>query len=110
MKLILAVTERRLAEAVMDELSGRGFPVTLVHEDGGLLVPGQGTLMVGAPDGAVDFVLKLLDHRCGAHLRHVNALLPGSDPTDLMVSEHTTVIEGGISIFVLPVRRFERFA
>jgi uncharacterized protein YaaQ len=110
MKLIFAVTERGLAESVMDELTGRGFPVTLVHEDGGLLVPGQGTLMVGVPDGAVDFVLNLLDHRCGARLRHVNALLPGSDPTDLMVSEHTTVIEGGISIFVLPVRRFERFA
>jgi uncharacterized protein YaaQ len=110
MKLIFAITERSLAESSMDELAGRGFPVTLVHEDGGFLVPGQGTLMIGVPDGAVDFVSSLLDHRCGARLRHVNALLPGSDPTDLLVEEHTTVIEGGVSIFVLPVRRFERFA
>ena len=56
--------------------------------------------MIGVPDGAVDFVLTVLDHVCGARQRQVSALLPGSDPTDLMISEHTSVIEGGVSIFV----------
>ena len=110
MKLIFVITERPLANEAMAELSGRGFPVTLVHEEGGLVEPGQGTLMIGVPDGAVDFVLTVLDHVCGARLRKVSALLPGSDPTDLMISEHTSVIEGGVSIFVLSVRRFERYA
>jgi uncharacterized protein YaaQ len=108
-KLIFAVTDRSLADAAMAELSGRGFPVTLVHEAGGLLAPGQGTLMIGVPDGAVEFALHVLDHACGTRLRQVNALLPGSDPTDLMISEQSSVIEGGVSIFVVPVRRFERF-
>lgn len=109
MKLILAVTERALADATLAELTGRGFPVTVIHEDGGFLVPGQGTLMIGVPDGAVDFVLNVLDQTCGTRLHRVNALLPGSDPTELPISEQTTVIEGGVSIFVMPVRRFERF-
>jgi len=47
---------------------------------------------------------------CGTRLRQVSALLPGSDPTDLMISEQSSVIEGGVSIFVVPVRRFERYA
>lgn len=110
MKLIMAVTERSLADAAISELVGRGFPVTLVHEAGGMLMPGQGTLMVGVPDGAVDFVLNVLDTVCGARLRQISALLPGSDPTDLMISEQSSVVEGGVSIFVVPVRRFERFA
>ena len=110
MKLIFAVTERSLADTVMAELSGRGFPVTLVHEAGGMLVPGQGTLMIGVPDRDVEFVLTVLDHACGTRLRKVSALLPGSDPTDLMISEQSSVIEGGVSIFVVPVRRFERYA
>ena len=110
MKLIFAVTERGLAAATMAALSGRGFPVTMVHEEGGLLIAGQGTLMIGVPDGAVDFVLNVIDSHCGARLRQMSALLPGSDPTDLMVSEQSSVIEGGVSIFVMPVRRFERIA
>jgi uncharacterized protein YaaQ len=110
MKLVLAVTERTLADVAVSELVGRGFPVTLVHEAGGILVPGQGTLMIGVPDGAVEFVMNVLDRVCGARLRQVSALLPGSDPTDLMISERSTVVEGGVSIFVVPVRRFERFA
>jgi uncharacterized protein YaaQ len=109
-KLIFAVTERALAEETIGELTSRGFPVTLIHADGGFLVPGQGTLMIGVPDGAVDFVLNVLDHICGSRLHRVNALLPGSDPTDLLISEHSSVIEGGVSIFVMPVRRFERFS
>lgn len=110
MKLILAVTERSLAEIALSELVGRGIPVTLVHEMGGMLSPGQGTLMVGVPDGAVEFVMTVLDSVCGARVRQVSALLPASDPTDLMISEHSSVVEGGVSIFVIPVRRFERFA
>ena len=110
MKLIFAVTERSLADMAVSELIGRGFPVTLVHEAGGLLLAGQGTLMIGVPDAAVDFVLNVLDQICGARLRQVSALLPGSDPTDLMISEQSSVTEGGVSIFVVPVRRFERYA
>ena len=110
MKLIFAVTDRELADRALTELTGRGFPVTVIHEAGGFLVPGQGTLMIGVPDAAVEFVLNSLDQLCGARLRQVSALLPGSDPTDLMISEQSSVTEGGVSIFVMTVRRFERFA
>jgi uncharacterized protein YaaQ len=110
MKLIFAVTERDLADATLGYLRGRGFPVTLIHEEGGFLIPGQGTLMIGVPDGAVDFVLNVLDEQCGARIRETNALLPASDPTDLLVSERSAVLEGGVSIFVVNVRRFERIS
>lgn len=110
MKLIFAVTERDLAESALSYLSGRGFPVTLIHEEGGFLIPGRGTLMIGVPDGAVDFVLNILDEQCGARVRETNALLPASDPTDLMLTERSSVLEGGVSIFVMTVRQFERIA
>jgi uncharacterized protein YaaQ len=110
MKLIFAVTEHRLAEAVLNHLTGRGFPVTLVHEEKALLAPGSGTLMIGVPDGAVGRVVNLLEHACGAQVSQADVLLPASDPTDLMVTARAPVIEGGISIFVVDVSRFERMA
>jgi uncharacterized protein YaaQ len=110
MKLIFAVTDHRLADTVLKHLAGRGFPVTLVHEERGLLAPGSGTLMIGVPDSAVARVLELLETTCGAQVSQADVLLPASDPTDLMVTARAPVIEGGISIFVVDVSRFERMA
>ena len=110
MKLIFAVTDHRLADTVLKHLAGRGYPVTLVHDERGLLAPGGGTLMIGVPDGAVARVLELLETTCGAQVSQADVLLPASDPTDLMVTARAPVIEGGISIFVVDVSRFERMA
>lgn len=41
MKLIFAVTERRIAESALAYLSGRGFPVTLIHEEEDSSIPGR---------------------------------------------------------------------
>lgn len=110
MKLIFAVTNHHRAETALNHLYGRGFPVTLVHENRGFLEPGSGTLMIGLPDGAVDRVLLVLEEICGARVLHTDVLLPASDPTDLMVTARAPVIEGGIAIFVVDVSRFERIA
>ena len=66
--------------------------------------------MIGVPNGIVGPVLGLLDELCGARVSQADVLLPASDPTDLMVTAHAPVIEGGISIFVVDVSRFERMA
>lgn len=50
--------------------------------------------MIGVPDGAIDFVLNMLDEHCGARVRETNALLPASDPTDLLMTEQSAVLEG----------------
>lgn len=110
MKLIFAVTDHRRAESALGYLTGRGFPVTLVHEEREILAPGRGTLLIGVPDGAVSRVIGLLDDLCGAELSQADVLLPASDPTDLMVAATAPVIEGGIAIFVVDVSQFERIA
>jgi uncharacterized protein YaaQ len=110
MKLIFVITDLHRAESALSRLSGRGFPVTLVHEERAILASGSGTLMVGVPDGAVERVLGLLDEVCGAQASQADVLLPASDPTDLMVTAHAPIIEGGVSIFVVDINRFERIA
>jgi uncharacterized protein YaaQ len=109
-KLIFAITERELAQHVLGDLTGRGFPVTMIHEEGGFLIPGQGTLMIGVPDGAADFVISLLVDRCGTTTQSVDSLVPASDPTEFLIRERSTIVQGGLAIFVMPVSRFERFA
>ena len=108
MKLIFAVTERALAADLLQDLSGRGFPVTLIHEEGGFLVAGQGTLMIGVPDGAADLVIRHLVERCGTTMQPVDSLIPGADPTEYLICEQSVIVQGGMSLFVLNVSRFER--
>jgi uncharacterized protein YaaQ len=109
-KLIFAVTERDLAHHALSDLTGRGFPVTLIHEEGGFLIPGQGTLMIGVPDGAADFVIGLLVERCGTTMHSVDSIVPASDPTEYLIRQRSTIVQGGLAIFVMTVSRFERFA
>ena len=110
MKLIFAVTERGLARSALDELTGRGFPVTLIHEAAGFLVPGQGTLMIGVPDAAVDAIINALADRCGTRVQPVDGLVPASDPTEYLIRENSAVVQGGLALFVMTVSRFERFS
>ena len=110
MKLIFAITERALAREMLAELSGRGFPVTLLHEEGGVLVPGQGTLMLGVPNGAADYVIRYLIERCGTRADPIDALLPASDPTEYLIREQSVIVQGGLAMYVLNVARFERIA
>lgn len=110
MKLIFAVTDHHRALTAFGQLAGRGFPVTMVHEDRAPLSPGSGTLLIGVPGGAVGPVLALLDEVCGAQVSQADVLLPASDPTDLMIPARAPVIERGTSIFVVDVNRFERMS
>ncbi|HQY31687.1 MAG TPA: cyclic-di-AMP receptor [Thermomicrobiales bacterium] len=108
MKLIFAITERSLAETVLDDLAVRGFPVTLIHAEGGFLAAGQGTLMIGVPDGAADFVIRHLIEQCGTTMQSVDSLIAGADPTEFQIREQSVIVQGGLALFVLTVSRFER--
>jgi len=43
-------------------------------------------------------------------MQPVDSLIPGSDPTEFLIRERSVIVQGGMSLFVLNVSRFERIA
>ena len=59
-KLVIAVIQNEVADAVVDALLEADFRTTRLASTGGFLRRGNTTLMIGADDGQVDYVLDLI--------------------------------------------------
>ena len=108
MKLVLAIIHDYDVDAVLRSLVGHQFSVTRIASAGGFLRTGNVTIMIGTEDDQVDHCIDLV---ASAGSRRV--VSAPSDPQfaweDAASNGVTNVALGGISVFVLPVERFERF-
>jgi uncharacterized protein YaaQ len=59
-KLVIAVIQNEVADAVVDALLEADFRTTRLASTGGFLRRGNTTLMIGAEEGQVDYVLDLI--------------------------------------------------
>lgn len=59
-KLVIAVIQNEVADAVVDALLEADFRTTRLASTGGFLRRGNTTLMIGADEGQVDYVLDLI--------------------------------------------------
>lgn len=59
-KLVIAVIQNEVADAVVDALLEADFRTTRLASTGGFLRRGNTTLMIGAEEGQVDLVLDLI--------------------------------------------------
>jgi uncharacterized protein YaaQ len=59
-KLVIAVIQNEVADAVVDALLEADFRTTRLASTGGFLRRGNTTLMIGADEGQVDTVLSIL--------------------------------------------------
>ncbi len=107
MKLVLAIIHDYDVDAVLRSLLGHGFSVTRIASAGGFLRTGNVTVLIGAEDERVSLCIDLLA-RAGSR-REISAPSdPGFNYDDLTTNGVANVALGGVSVFVLPVERFER--
>ena len=59
-KLVIAVIQNEVADAVVDALLEADFRTTRLASTGGFLRRGNTTLMIGADESQVDYVLDLI--------------------------------------------------
>ncbi len=108
MKLVLAIIHDYDVDAVLRSLLGHQFSVTRIASAGGFLRTGNVTIMIGAEDDQVELCIDLL-----ASAGSQRVVPAPTDPQfawdDVASNGVTSVALGGISVFVLPVERFERF-
>jgi len=103
-KLVVAIVQEEDAEPLLDALVSAGFGATLIASTGSLLHRHSATVLVGAADAAVWWVLQRIRGVCRERLQIVSPL--AGEVWALL--DHFEVRVGGATVFVVPVERFER--
>ena len=98
------------AAPLMSRLVEDGLAATKIGSSGGFLRRGNTTILSGVSDDRVDRVVELVEDVCHARTEH---LFPTSPRLALgegaFPAEPVEVRVGGPTLFVMPIRRFERF-
>ena len=104
MKLIVAVVDDRDADRVMTALTSQHIGVTCVSSTGGLIAPGNSTLLIGVEEAFVPQVMEVLAERAGPRQEYV----PLGHAPDSALAGLVEVPVGGYLSFVLDVDEFEQ--
>lgn len=106
MKLVLAIVNHDDSNAVIQNLTKRGFSSTKLATTGGFLMSGNATILVGVDEEKVQDVIDIVHEF--SHSR--KQMIPTT--TEMGYGYYNSVpVEvtiGGATIFVVDVERFER--
>jgi len=104
-KLIITIVEDSDAEDVMNALTkAHNIRVTRVSSTGGLIIPGNSTLLIGVDEHQVPQVMGVIAELAARHPSFVPYAYAGSTP----IYGLTEVPAGGFLTFVLDVHHFEQ--
>ena len=106
MKLILAIINKEDSQEVSHALTKERYSVTKLATQGGFLMSGNITLIIGTEDEKVDDVIRII----GEHAQKRTEIVPSTVMYGVGMSSSIPleVTVGGATIFVLPVDRFEK--
>lgn len=105
MKLIVTIVEDSDADAVMEALTKQhNLRVTRVSSTGGLLIPGNSTLLIGVDEAQVPEAMAVIADLAARHPSFVPYAYAGSTP----IVGVTEVQVGGFLTFVLDIHHFEQ--
>ena len=110
MKLIIAIVNNEDSAVVASALTHEKFTVTKLSTQGGFLMTGNVTFLIGAEDGDVPTVKKIIAEY--SNTRRHTAHTTGSYGIGLAAGnlpEDATVPVGGATVFVLGVDSMEKY-
>ncbi len=104
MKLIVTIVQERDVSEVMNALTRQRIRVTHVSSTGGLLDPGNATLLIGVDEERVPQVMKMVADLAGPR----ESVIPYTYEGEPSLSGVAGVVVGGYLSFVLNVDDFEQ--
>jgi len=107
-RLVLAIIQSADAEPLLSDLSAIGASATQIEGDAAVGSSGLAALVVGVDDDQVSDVLALVRARARGRARRIEPLRPLAGQAEFWIPGPAEQGAGGASVFVLPVRRFER--
>jgi uncharacterized protein YaaQ len=107
-RLVLAVIQSADAGPLLSDLAAIGASATQIEGDSAVGSAGLAALIVGVADDQVSDVLTLVRARARGRVRRIEPLRPHGGQAEFWIPGPVEQGAGGASVFVLPVRRFER--
>jgi uncharacterized protein YaaQ len=108
MRLVLAIIQSVDAEPLLSDLAAIGASATQIEGDAAVGSAGLAALVVGVDDDQVSDVLTLVGARARGRARRIEPLRPLGEQAEFWIPGPIERGAGGATVFVLPVRRFER--
>jgi CPA1 family monovalent cation:H+ antiporter len=106
-QLLAAVIQERDLERVSNALSTRGIPFTRIRSSGGFLRQTNHTLLIGIPNGRLDFVLDALQRSSRHRVEFLSAPFEGVPLQPAESTERVPLDINGATVFVFDVERCE---
>jgi len=108
MKLVLVVVQSSDADGLLHALASGGISATQIEGGATVGQNGLAAIVAGVEDESVADVVLLVHAKARGRSRHVDPLRPIAERAEFWVPGPIEQHAGGASVYVLPVRRFER--
>ncbi len=108
MRLVLAVVQSTDVDSLLRACAEAGIAVTQIEGDAAVGKNGLAAVIAGVDDDVVGDVIALVHATARGRSRRVEPLRPTSERAEFWIASPVEQVSGGASIYVLPVRRFER--
>lgn len=108
MKLAILHMRGRSGPRVIQALTERGLPVELVSDTGGRAGDRRMSALAGIGDGYVQLLYDVIDSFGGSVVSVANPFVPFVDPGEYHVHSPVPSHEGGVTVYLLRLRRYER--
>jgi uncharacterized protein YaaQ len=108
MRLVVAVVQCADVEPLLRDFTELAVSATQIEGDAAIGHGGLAAVMVGVSDELLDDVLTLIHARARGRVRQVEPLRPVAERAEFWIPGPTEGSTGGASVYVLPIRRFER--
>lgn len=104
MKLIVAIVDNQDADKVIGALTGQRIGVTRVSSTGGLIGPGNSTLLIGVEEARLDQAKKIVSEMAAVR----TSFAPYAQAGVIPGASYIEVEVGGFITFVLDIDHFEQ--
>jgi uncharacterized protein YaaQ len=104
MKLIVTIVEDKDADKVMTALTSQRIGVTNMSSTGGLITPGNTTLLIGVDEARVPQAMQIIAELAARR----QSFIPHTYAGDISLSGLVEVQVGGFETFVLDIDHFEQ--
>ena len=108
MRLVLAILQSPDLDGLLRELTALGVSATQIEGESTTGRTALAGVMIGVEDDQVADVVALVRAKARGRVRRTDALRPIAERAECWVPAPMEHAAGGASVFVLPIRRFER--
>ena len=108
MRLAMLKMNQDIAETLVSELRDRGYLIDVISEAGRFDGHTDTAALVPVPNESVPEFLRLTARYGGSVVSMANALMPPVDPGEYHSAVPVPAVEGGVSVYLFRISRYER--